>query len=56
MKGSRRKTDAARTARIALEAIGEQSTVADRAHTARGPSEPDLPLEEVASGAGGAGV
>jgi len=31
MKGSRRKTDAARTARIALEAIGEQSTVADLA-------------------------
>ena len=30
MKGSRRKTNAALTARIALEAIGEQSTVAHR--------------------------
>jgi transposase len=29
MEGSRGKNDAALTARIALEAIGEQSTVAD---------------------------
>ena len=31
MKKSRRKTDAALRAKIALEAIGEQSTVADLA-------------------------
>jgi len=56
MKKSRRKTDAALTAKIALEAIGEQSTMAEPGPTARGPSEPDLRLEEAASGAGGAGV
>ena len=55
-KKTRRKIDAALKAKIALEALREQATVADLAQRYRGSSEPDLRLEEAASGAGGAGV
>ncbi len=54
MKKTRRKIDAALKAKIALEALREQATVADLAHALRGSPEPDLCLEEAAAGERGA--
>ena len=56
MKKTRRKIDAALKAKIALEALREQATVADLALRLRGSPEPDLRLEEAAAGQRGAGV
>ena len=56
MRKTRRKIDAALKAKIALEALREQATVADLAAALRGPPEPDLRLEEAAAGECGAGV
>ena len=53
---TRRKIDAELKARIALEALREQATVADLAQRYQGPSQSNLRLEEAASGAGGAGI
>ncbi len=52
-KTTRRRIDAGLKAKIALEALREQATVTD---LPPGPSQPDLRLEEAASGSGGAGV
>ena len=52
-KKTRRRIDGGLKAKIALEALREQATVRDLA-ALRGPSEPDLRLEEAASGSGGA--
>ena len=51
-KKTRRRIDAGLKAKIALEALREQATVADLAQ--RYESQPDLRLEEAASGSGGA--
>ena len=56
MKKTRRKIDAALKAKIALEALREQATVADLAPALRGSPEPDLCLEEAAAGERGAGL
>ena len=55
-KKTRRKIDAALKAKIALEALREQATVADLAQRYQVHPEPDLCLEEAAAGAGGASV
>ncbi|MGY3238167.1 putative transposase [Bradyrhizobium sp. USDA 4472] len=55
MKKMRRKIDAALKAKIALEALREQSTVTDLA-ALPGACEPDLCVEEAASGSSGSGV
>jgi transposase len=47
-KKTRRRIDAGLKAKIALEALREQATVVDLAQ--RGPSQPDLCLEEAAAG------
>lgn len=53
---TRRKIDAALKAKIALEALREQATVADLAQRYQVPPQPDLRLEEAAAGAGIAGI
>ena len=55
-KKTRRRIDAGLKAKIALEALREQATVADLAQRYEVHPEPDLRLEEAASGSGGAGV
>jgi transposase len=51
-KKTRRRIDAGLKAKIALDALREQATVADLGAALRGPSQPDLRLEEAASGSG----
>lgn len=55
-KKTRRRIDAGLKAKIALEALREQATVKGPCAALRGPSQPDLRVEEAASGSGGAGV
>ena len=50
-KKTRRKIDATLKAKIALEALREQATVADLAKRYRSPPEPDLRLEEAVENA-----
>ncbi len=49
---TRRKIDAALKAKIALEAVREQASVADLAQRYEGSPQPDLCVEEAAAGAG----
>ncbi len=58
MKKSKRKIDAALKAKIALEALREQATVADLAvrYEVHPNQIPDLCVEEAAAGECGAGV
>jgi uncharacterized protein (DUF1778 family) len=53
-KKTRGRIDAGLKPQIALKAVREQATVVDLAAALRGPSQPDLRLEEAASGSGGA--
>jgi len=53
-KKTRRKIDAGMEAKIALEALREQATVADLAQLYDVHPNPELRLEEAASGSGGA--
>ena len=55
-KRTRRKIDGALKAKIALEALREEATIADLAQRYEGASEPNLCLEEAAAGAGSAGI
>jgi len=50
MTKSRKKFDAASEAKVALEALREDSTVPELCQAARGASEPDLCLEEAGTG------
>ena len=53
-KNTRRRIDAGLKAKIAVEALREQATVVDLAQRYEVHPEPDLRLEEAASGPGGA--
>lgn len=56
MKKTRRQIDAALKAKIALEALREQSTVTRSGATLASACEPDLCVEEAASRSSGSGV
>src|SRR5271166_5359748 len=53
-KKTRRRIDAGLKAKIALEALREQGDGYRPGSALRGPSEPDLRLEEATAGSGGA--